>query len=338
MLNKDQLKSIKKILIIQYKPFGDILLNTAYLPSLRKKFPNAQIDFLIQKPYLTILEDNPNLDNLIIMEKIKKHIPKFKERLRIIKIVRKEKYDLIIDQLRGTGSAQIVMFSGAKYRVGWKLKRYNWLYNISEPRKNIRYYGLLKFDVLKALGITENNEDTYYHIKAKSQRVIDEWLTKIDLIDKDFIVVSPSSPVVYKEWSKDLYAETLDRVINELNVQVILLWGPNELEAVEYIAGKMKNSPVIAIKTNFNEASALLKRSKLFFGSDGGINHLSIAVKTASVAIFGPHSNPKKWQAHHKKTHTYLRNWECKDRNDRTLGITPEQAFNEIKKVYGLLQ
>lgn len=338
MLSSEELNSIKKILIIQYKPFGDILLNTAYLPKLREKFPDAQIDFVIQKPYLTILEDNPYLDNLIIMKKVKQEIPKFKERLRIIKLVRKEKYDLVIDQLRGTGSAQIVMFSGARYRIGWKLKRYNWLYNLSEPRKNIRYYGLLKFDVLKALGITENNEDTFYHIKDTSQAKIDEWLQEINLLDKDFIVVSPCSPVIYKQWSLDLYAESLDRITKELNLTVVLLWGPNELDAVEYIADKMKEKALIAVKTNFNEAAALLKRSRLFFGNDGGINHLAIAVKTPSVAIFGPHSNPKKWQANHKKTHTYLRNWDCKDRTDRSLGITTEQAFKEVKRVYGLVK
>ena len=338
MLSNEEIEAIKKILIIQYKPFGDILLNTAYLPKLRKRFPHAQIDFLIQKPYVTILEDNPNLDNLVVMQKVKKEIPKIKERIRIIRIIRKEKYDMVIDQLRGTGSAQITMFSRAKYRVGWKLKRYNWLYNISEPRENIRYYALLKFDVLKSLGITENGEDTYYHVKASSQKKIDDWLTKIELIDRDFIVVSPCSPVLFKQWSLDYYAATLDKVIRELNLPVVLLWGPGELDRVNYIAEKMKEKPILAIKTNFNEAAALLKRSKLFFGNDGGINHLAIAVKTASVAIFGPHSNPRKWQANHKNIHTYLRNWDCKDKTDRTLGISIDQAFAEINKVYELVR
>ncbi len=338
MLNNEEIKNIKKILIIQYKPFGDILLNTAYLPSLRERFPHAQIDFLIQKPYLTILEDNPYLDNLIIMQKFKKEIPKIKERIKIIKEIRKEKYDMVIDQLRGTGSAQITMFSGAKYRVGWKLKRYNWLYNISEARKNLRYYALLKFDVLKQLGITESNQDTFYHIKAESQSKIDSWLAETGLNNKEFIVVSPCSPVIFKQWSLDLYAETLDRVIRELNLEVVLLWGPGELDRVNYIIEKMQEKAVLAIKTNFNEAGALLHRSKLFFGNDGGINHVAIAVKTASVAIFGPHSNPRKWQANHKKIHTYLRNWECKDRNDRSLGITVNQAVAEIEKVAKLVR
>lgn len=333
MLSNTELKEIKKVLIIQYKPFGDILLNTAYLPKLRAKFPQAQIDFLIQKPYLTILEDNPFLDNLLIMEKKKKEIPKILERIRIIKKVRQEKYDVIIDQLRGPGSAQIAFFSGAKYRVGWKLKRFNWIYNITEERKNLRYYALLKFDLLREFGITETKDDTFYHVKTESHDKINKWLNEEKLNCKEFVVVSPCSPVVYKQWSLDLYAETLDRIVNELNLTVVLLWGPNEYDSVEYIARNMLYPVKIAPKTSFNEAAALLEKALMFFGNDGGINHLSVAVKTPSLALFGPHTNPVKWQANHKKIHKFLKNNKCNDKQDRSLGITCDQVISSLKEL-----
>ncbi|MCI0481238.1 MAG: hypothetical protein L0213_06600, partial [Candidatus Dadabacteria bacterium] len=116
---EEQLEQIRRILIIQYKPFGDVLLNTAYLPALRRKFPGAVIDFLVQRPYSTILEDNPYIDNLILMEKRKGRTPAYYyERIRTIIRVRRLKYDTVIDQIRGPGSAQITFFSGAKLRLG----------------------------------------------------------------------------------------------------------------------------------------------------------------------------------------------------------------------------
>ena len=51
VLTEKEKSAIKRILIIQQKPFGDILLNTGYLPELRKHFQHAQIDYLIQNPY-----------------------------------------------------------------------------------------------------------------------------------------------------------------------------------------------------------------------------------------------------------------------------------------------
>jgi len=335
-LTENQIATIKKILIIQYKPFGDILLNTAYLPALRKRFPDAEINFLVQKPYKTLLEDNPILDNLVLMEK-KKGFAQYIERIKVIKLVRKSGYDLIIDELRGTGSAQITLFSGAKFRLGWKLKRWNWVYNLQEPRENIRYYGLLKFDSLKPLGIEAEIADTYYKIKEKSQEKIDKWLKEVGLEKKRYIVVSPGTPVLVKQWSLDSYAIVCDRIQRELRIPVVMMWGPGEMKDVDYIMSKMKTKPVVALPTTFNEAAAMLYRSKMFFGNDGGINHVAIAENVPSLAIFGPHSNPKKWQAWHKEQHVYLRNWDCKDKYDRTLGITPEFAFKQFKKLLGVI-
>ena len=118
----------------------------------------------------------------------------------------------------------------------------------------------------------------------------------------------------------------------------MLLWGPNEDILCEEIISKMKTKPIMAIPTKFNEAAALLKRSKMYISQDGGINHVAIAVQTPSIAIFGPHSNPKKWQAWHKPQHPYLRNWDCKDRTDRTLGISAETVFDKFNELLKTIQ
>ena len=332
-----ELKKIKKILIIQYKPFGDILLNTGYMPTLRKKFPNAQIDYLIQKPYKTLLEDNPYLDNLVIMQK-KKGFLYYIERIRIILEIRKNRYDLIIDQLRGTGSAQITMYSRAKYRIGWELKRWNWVYNLKRKRTNDRYYSLMKFHLLEPLGITEQEHDLYYKIKDTSQKMIDEWLNKANLKENDFVVFSPGTPVISKQWSEEGFAKLGDMIQEKNHLKVVFLWGPKENVLCNRIIDMMKTKPILAVPTTFNEAAALLKRAKLYISQDGGINHVAIATKTPSIAIFGPHSNPKKWQAWHKPEHPFLRNWECKDRFDRTMGISPETVYEKFEELLKIIK
>lgn len=340
-ISETELQHITKILILQYKPFGDILLNTGYLPALRKKFPHAQIDYLIQKPFITVLEDNPYIDHLILMEKVKKkglsYIKYLLERIRIIKRVRSKKYDCIIDQIRGTGSAQITFFSGARYRLGWKLKRWNRIYNYTVPRTNIRYYSRLKFDLLKPLGIDEEEHNIYYHVKKESQSKIDQWLKQINLKPQQFLVISPGTPVLYKQWSLDHYAILADKIQETCGFKIVLLWGPGEYQEVQTIQQKMKTNAIIAIKTDFNEAAALLKRAKLLIGNDGGINHLAISQGVPSLAVFGPHSNPRKWQAWHKPIHVYIRNYDCKDRNDRTLGLAPEKVFIKFKELLNVL-
>ena len=187
---EEQIKQIKKILLIQYKPFGDVLLNTGYFEALREKFPDAQIDFLVQKPYATLLVDNPHIDNLVLMQK-KKKLGYYIERLRMIRLVRKSKYDVVIDQLRGTGSAQITMFSGASIKIGWHLKRWNNVFNYRRKRTNDRYYSIMKFALLEPLGIKLRDHSTFYHIKEESQQRIDDWLNEINLSPDKLITISP---------------------------------------------------------------------------------------------------------------------------------------------------
>ena len=81
------LQEIKKILIIQYQPFGDVLLNTGYLPALRKKFPDAKIDFLVRHPFETVLLNNPNLDELVVF-KNGKGLNYFADRIKLIRMIR----------------------------------------------------------------------------------------------------------------------------------------------------------------------------------------------------------------------------------------------------------
>lgn len=345
IIPQEELKKIEKILIIQYKPFGDILLNTGYLPFLRKKFPQAQINYLIQKPYVTLLEDNPNLDKLVLMEKKKglHYLSYLKERFRIMRLVHKSRYDVIIDQLRGLGSAQITLFSGAKYRLGWAQKRWSWVYNYQAKRDNFRYYSRAKFGLLNPLGITEEPHNTYYKVKEESQKKIDEWLEKNGLLNKKIIVFSPGTPVLAKQWDLNNYAALGDKLLVNKELSLVLLWGPGEKEDVEYIADKMNKKAIIAPPTTFNEAGALLKKTYAYISNDGGINHLAVAMETPTLTVFGPKTNPKKWTAWHKPIHTYLRDWNFtlteyyKTRN-QTFRITPEMVYKKFLELQKIIE
>ena len=346
-LSQQELKEIKKILIIQQKPFGDILLNTGYFPELRRHFPDAQIDYLIQKPYITILDDNPHLNNLVIMDKAKgwKRLISY---LETIHTIRRIKYDLVIDQLRGTSSVRLVALSGARWRLGFKLptkkrmgitfNRWNWLYNLSVPRGETRYYSRMKFDALLPLGISEVKHNIFYHVKPESFDYINKWVAENGLISKKFIVFSPGTPVKRKQWDLDCYSELGDMIQNLIRVPVVLLWGPSEKDDVLYIKEKMKTAPIIALPTTFNQAGALLKNAELLVTNDGGINHLAVSQEVPSIAIFGRSSNPKKWCAWHKPIHLCLRASDYKNAIDNSFNMSPNYVFQKVVELKQIIE
>lgn len=341
LIPPEQLQAVKKILVMQYKPFGDVLLNTAYLPELRRKFPNAQIDYLVQKPYLTLMEHNPNIDNIIVMDKIKTGLINYAlSRYRLIRKIRREKYDVVIDQARGPGASQITFFSGAKYRLGWlktkkwsNLKGYNWVYNYKAQKNHYIYSARAKFAMLRPLGIEETTDNTFYHILPESRVMIENWLLENGIQGGKIVVFSPITPISSRQWKFSRFARLADIVTGEFGFTVVFLWGPGEKKRVEQIASMMDHPSHVAPATTFNQAGAMLQHATVYIGNNGGVHHLAVAVGTPTLTVFGPGTNPKKWTAWHLPIHKYLISKERMVYVDGTFGITPEEAAAAFKKM-----
>ncbi|NOG44351.1 MAG: glycosyltransferase family 9 protein [Calditrichaeota bacterium] len=328
-------EEIQKILIIQYQPFGDVLLNTGYLPALRRKFPTAKIDFLVRKPYHNALLENPDIDELVIFQNGKGTKDYLLERIKLISNIRKRKYDLVIDQIRNTGSAQITILSGAKYRLGLVNQRWRSYYNLKAERKKLRYYSAMKFDTLAPLGIEEEKHKLFFHISQDSTEKIKNWFNENNLSGDKLICFSPGTPVKGKQWDLANYAKLADLIIEKTDCRVLLLWAPNEKEDVETVKSFMENEPIMALPTTFNEAAAVLKECRLLVCNDGGLNHLSVATETPSIAFFGKHK-PTRWSpASVFKGYHHFYNESADYNSDKSLGIPVEQVFSKIKEIVG---
>jgi len=341
LITQDKLLKINKILIIQYKPFGDVLLNTGYLPALRAAFPEATIDYLVQKPYTTILENNACIDNIIVMNKLKTGTLAYAaDRLHLILRIRRENYDVVIDQARGPGAAEITLFSGAQYRIGWHktkkwswFKGHNWVYNYRELKNHNIYSARAKFGLLRPLGIQEIPHNTYIHVLPESENKVRNWLKQVGILNKSIAVFSPVTPIRKRQWNFRRFAEVADMVTEKYGFNVVLLWGPGEKKKVEHMASLMKNMPLVAPPTTFNEAAAMLKHARIYFGNNGGIHHLAVAAGTPTVTVFGPGTSPLKWAAWHMPQHTYLINSDLDEYTDGSFGVTPEMVFREFERL-----
>ena len=325
------LSKIKKILIIQYQPFGDVLLNTGYLPALRDKFPDTQIDFLVLKPYHNALLGNPYIDELLLFDNAS-GFNYFWVRFKLILKIRNRHYDLIIDQIRNSASALFTILSGAKYRLGFIHQRWRSFYNLKSERKSLRYYSAMKFDTLAPLGIHEKPHKLYLKIEQESENYIDNWLAENNLDNRKWICLSPGSPVKSKKWALQNYADLADKIINQSDYQVVLIWGPGEEDDCQTVLDLMQQKGIKAPTTSFNQAAALLKKSSLLICNDGGINHLSVATETPSIAFFGRHK-PRRWSPVIFENHFHFYKENVDYKNDRTLGISVEEVLQKVKEI-----
>ena len=119
-------KSQKKILIIKLSALGDVVHTLPVPRTLRQKYPEAYIAWIIEERYQELLYNNPDINEVIpIRTKVwRKNWNKetFNEILQIIKSIRQKKFDVVIDLHGLIKSGIIAMLSGAKNKVGFHRK------------------------------------------------------------------------------------------------------------------------------------------------------------------------------------------------------------------------
>ena len=325
-------QTIKKILVIQFRPFGDVLLATSYLEAISHTLPQASIDFLVRKPFQDILYKNPWIAKVIAFEQ-HSGIRYIADKLKLFCDIRNRQYDLIIDQQSGTGSGQVVFFSNATYKLGWSKSKWRWCYNLKATKGPVRYRSSQNFDMLQPLGISERPHRPFYHIKPESITYARNWLDSHQMTADETIIISPGSPREKKKWRPENFSILAEQIRLKTNMQVIILWGPKEHTDARRVLERSHPECHLAPPTDFNQAAAFLKHCRLLICNDGGINHLSVALGVPSLAIFG-NTGPEKWSPEgFFPFHYHLFNSDREACLDNHFGITPQEALQKVLSI-----
>ena len=106
---------MKKILIIQTAFIGDVILATALVEKIAISQEKYSIHFLLRKGNENLFQNNPNIDKLLIWDKKNKYFSLW----NLLKIIRNEKYDKVINLQRFFSTGFITAFSKGKETIGF---------------------------------------------------------------------------------------------------------------------------------------------------------------------------------------------------------------------------
>jgi len=280
-----------KILIIQLRKLGDVILTTPVIDVLHEKFGNeAVIDFLTEPQSEDVLTDNPMLRKVWILDK---SLP-FNQ-LKLIWNLRREKYDYVFDFFGNPRSAQIAFLSGAKNRYGYDYPVRHRLYNkcVKRDRKS-KYVVDFKMDLLQDLGIKPGFRKTSIYFKPELAVKMRDYLLAHGWDGKAKILAIATPNVrdvsLVKNWLFERYAELGARVQKELGAFVLILWGPGEKEVAENIFQGLadQNKATLGPNLTIKELAAMLSLANVLLTGCGGSKHVAVAVGTPTVTVFGP--------------------------------------------------
>ena len=272
---------MKKILIIQTASLGDVILSTPIIEKLHHFYPEAKIDFLLKYGYEGVLRRHPYLHHVIVWDKTEK---KYERLVELIRIIRENKYDLVVVVQRFASAGLMTVLSGAKMKVGFSKNPFSLFFS-----KRIKHQIGTS---VKNPHETERNLKLIEHITDSSSFPMKLYPSKHDMAlvsqykTKKYITVSPGSLWFTKQFPEDRWVEFLMSLDEDL--VVYMLGSPKEKALCERIISNSKhqNSLNLAGKLTFLESSALMKDAVMNYVNDSAPMHMASAMNASVAAIF----------------------------------------------------
>lgn len=279
----------KRILLIRLKAVGDVLLCTPLIRTLRKKYPDAQIDFAADAVPALLLRNNPRVNEILVPPK---KGSSFSLQFGFIRQVRRNRYDLVLDLFGNPRSAWMTFFSGAPFRVGYAYRVRRWAFNyaVPLPKKIRRYQVEVNLDLLRSVGIPGDGLETELYLSETEK----EWgrRTIRDLGGEGpaelKIGLNPTGTWSAKRWLVPHWRELIALWNDRWKIKPLLLWGPGDEALVEEVTRGLEGKIRTAPPTDLRQLASLISGLDLLIGNDGAPQHLAQALGTKSLTLFGP--------------------------------------------------
>ncbi len=277
-----------KILLIRNDNIGDLICTTPAIEALRKKYPKAQIDIVVNSYNFLAIRNNPFIDKIYVYTKTK-HIKginnKIKvlfEKTHILWQIKKEKYDIAVVFRSGySKSAEIFSnVSNAFMRIGVKDKnnKDNFTHHIvPNPKEHEVEFC---YSCLESLGVDYNDEKLFFYVE-------DLMIEKFKNYDIDLLF-----HISARLEKNQMSFEKLKHIFLKLDKEIYITADPKDWNTAKRLEQYTKAK---FIKTDsFLEWAGVIKNSKFMITLEGGAMHIAPALGIKTMALFGG-SNINKW-------------------------------------------
>jgi predicted lipopolysaccharide heptosyltransferase III len=282
-----------RILLIQLRRLGDLILTTPAIAALRHRYPDAHVTLAITRECEPLLPAISGIDDAFIV----------KRGVRGAELSRKRHYDCVIDFTGNDRSAWLTFRSGARQRIlSDQLKRkfplrarfYNEFAPCAMKEMHTIDYNLA---FLRPLGIAQPPPEPVLDLPGNAHEQASSIVSN-EIDNQAFAIFHSGSTRPEKFWEPDRWAKAIAFVKHELKRQPVLTSGNSPAEQAHVVKVRSHLSvPVIDLtgRLELLTLAALISRARLLVTVDSAPTHLASATKTPQVVLFGP-TNPFHWR------------------------------------------
>lgn len=282
------------ILIVNIRLIGDVILTTPLIGILKDAYPDATIDFLVNRGTGEFLEKDPRVRNVIYAGDNEPGSPK-KKGGYLSKIFRR--YDLAINMNASDRGSLAILFASTKWRAGlfygdqfWKDIWKRLLYSHPIPYPFPIHYARVCQVVAERLGIQVSKLEAKVFWDDKDSIRVSSILER-EKVTGPFFVIHPFARWRYKYWQMEKFAAVSDELAKRYNLQPVWTSSPSKDEQIELTSTSelCQIKPVlIPGELSLNQMAGLLSQASFYLGLDTAISHIAATTGIPMVTLYGP--------------------------------------------------
>lgn len=288
---------VESILVVRLSSIGDLVHTLPAVAALRRRFPAARIDWVVESRHGAFLRGNPDVDSLIEVDTLSWRnrllAPRtWSEIRKAVSRIRERRYDLVLD-LQGTIKSSVSAFlARSDRRVGFtashlKERMAALLYTERVAPNGVRRHVIDRhLYLLRSLGIESDDRRFPIVVPEVLDTAAAGTLDELGLAQ--FVVLNPGGSWVTKRWSPENFGHLAAAIEREWKLQSLVVWGPGEEEMARQVIASASDAARLAPKTTLLEMIPYMKRARLLVSGDTGPMHLASAYGVPIVGIFGP--------------------------------------------------
>lgn len=264
-------EKVNRILIIRLSSLGDVLLTTPVIRALKKKYPEASIDFFVREEYADVVKLNPNIDVVYAL-------PRSEKVKILVKMLKGNNYDFVVD-LQNNFRTRFIVSSLNKLTysfkkptwdkyllVRFKINRYKEIKSITE-----RYC-----ESIQGLKLDKGGLELYLPQSVETE----------SLPGKNNIGICPGSKHFTKRWPVEYFVE-LGNDLKQKGYEILIFGGSDDKTICDLISSQVRGAINLCNENNLYKTATEMKSCKLVVCNDSGLMHVASAVNIPVLAIFG---------------------------------------------------
>jgi heptosyltransferase-1 len=278
-----------RIAIVKPSALGDIVHSLPVLTAVRKRFPAAEICWIVNRSYEILLRGHPHLDSILTIDRhpfrdgISSGISKQRELFREL---REKRFDLVIDLQGLLRSGIISRLTGAKVRIGLASAREGsrWFYTHLVDDTVATHAVDRYWKVVEAFGSTPLFKTSHLPVQPDAR----EWaLQKLGSLPRPLVGVAVGSRWLTKRWPPRHFAELTNAAQDRFGGTALFLGTPDERSLAEEAAKHLRGpSAIFAGETSLAQLIALIAASDVVLANDTGPLHIAAALGRPVVAPY----------------------------------------------------